>query len=73
MSRRGKNMRVEWTVDTVLGPNVTDNATLIALAKMANDAYVLPEESSWYKLGDGWNVVRPPYMFLHVNPGMIHS
>jgi len=59
MSRRGKNMRVEWKEDRVLGPNVTDLATLTVLAKMANDAYVPPEDSSWYGLGDGWNVSHP--------------
>ncbi|KAI9679061.1 MAG: putative lipase atg15 [Trizodia sp. TS-e1964] len=45
-----------WSVDEVFGPNVTDKETILNLAKMAANAYEIGEtNSSWEKIGDGFN------------------
>ncbi|TYJ59186.1 hypothetical protein B9479_000175 [Cryptococcus floricola] len=44
----------EWIEDEVTVPDVSDRQTLIALAKMASNAYVLPGGDGWYPV-EGWN------------------
>lgn len=61
--RYGQNMRVDWDVEEVNGPDVTDKETLLTLAKMTFDAYIDPSDSSWYDLGGQWNVVR---IYTHI-------
>lgn len=40
-----------WTVDEVIGPNVTDKETVLSFARMAADAYVdEPGETDWKKV-----------------------
>ncbi|PPJ55640.1 hypothetical protein CBER1_09535 [Cercospora berteroae] len=41
-----------WTIAALLGPNITDKPTVIALAKMAYDAYVPdPSDKEWKPIG----------------------
>lgn len=47
-----------WEEDEVLGPDIERRETLLLLAKMANNAYLNPNDTLWYDLGDGWNAVR---------------
>ncbi|PIA99591.1 putative lipase ATG15-1 [Cercospora beticola] len=43
-----------WTIAALLGPNTTDKSTVIALAKMAYDAYVPdPSSKEWKSIGPG--------------------
>ncbi|KAI9848366.1 MAG: putative lipase atg15, partial [Thelocarpon superellum] len=45
-----------WTVDEVLGPNITDKETVLNLAKMALDAYEMePGKGGWEDVGQGYN------------------
>lgn len=53
----GQSESLDWEEDKVLAPDVEDRETLLALAKMANNAYVVPDEGSWYDLGINWTVV----------------
>jgi lipase ATG15 len=46
-----------WKVKKVPGPDVESRETLLHLAKMSNNAYVLPEDGGWYDLGDDWEPV----------------
>jgi lipase ATG15 len=58
-SRRwGQTMWVGWDEEEIDGPDITDNKTLLLLAKMTSDAYISPGDSGWYDLGEKWNVVR---------------
>lgn len=58
LSRRGKNMRVDWIEESVNAPDVTERRVLLELAKMTNNAYhSLPGSSGWYDLGGEWNSV----------------
>jgi lipase ATG15 len=50
-------MLVDWNEEEVEGPDITDNGTLLLLAKMTSDAYVPPGNSRWYDLGEKWNIV----------------
>lgn len=56
--QRGQSTLLDWDEEEIEAPDVTDNETLLLLAKMTNDAYVSPGDSEWYELGDKWNVVR---------------
>lgn len=57
-SRRwGQSMWVDWDEDMIEGPDVTDNETILLLAKMTSDAYISPGDRGWYELGGKWNVV----------------
>lgn len=49
-----------WAAAAVPGPDTASRATLLELAKMANNAYVWPGDEGWYELGRGWNAVRAP-------------
>ncbi|KIW08459.1 uncharacterized protein PV09_01362 [Verruconis gallopava] len=45
-----------WTVDEIWGPNVTDKETILSLARIAADAYVLDDsDSEWQEVGGGFN------------------
>lgn len=48
----------EWEDTTVMAPDVRDRETLLALAKMASNAYVTPEGGEWWGLED-WNHTVP--------------
>ena len=41
----------EWDDVEVLAPDITDRQTLLTLAKMTSNAYVLPGGDDWYPLG----------------------
>jgi lipase ATG15 len=41
----------EWDDVEVPGPDVTDRQTILTLAKMASDAYILPGGDDWYPVG----------------------
>ena len=46
----------DWTMDEVNGPNMTDQETVLNLATMAADAYVLePYTGEWENLTQGFN------------------
>ena len=49
---------MKWDEDDVPAPDVEDRETLLALAKMTNNAYVEPSDKAWYNLGSNWSVVR---------------
>ncbi|EIW66796.1 hypothetical protein TREMEDRAFT_45618 [Tremella mesenterica DSM 1558] len=49
----------EWDDVEVMGPDVRDRQTLMTLAKMASNAYVLPDGGEWYPLGEQWNASTP--------------
>jgi lipase ATG15 len=38
-------------------PDVEARESLLHLAKMSNNAYVLPDDDAWYDLGDDWDPV----------------
>lgn len=48
---------IDWDKIEVDGPDVNDRETLLVLAKMTNNAYLLPDEEGWYPLGEYWNDV----------------
>ncbi|KAF7312603.1 hypothetical protein MIND_00274400 [Mycena indigotica] len=48
-----------WDEEKAAAPDVEDRETLLELAKMANNAYVDPEDGAWYKLGENWTVSYP--------------
>ncbi|KXN91643.1 Putative lipase ATG15 [Leucoagaricus sp. SymC.cos] len=57
---------LNWNEDVVVGPDVESRETLLLLAKMTNNAYLVPGETGWYELGDEWPVSypfgwQPPY------------
>ncbi|KAF8602716.1 alpha/beta-hydrolase [Ceratobasidium sp. AG-I] len=43
-----------WDEDDVEGPAVDKRETILALAKMTNNAYLSPGETGWYDLGGNW-------------------
>ncbi|KAL7409403.1 Alpha/Beta hydrolase protein [Mrakia frigida] len=47
-----------WEGVDVEAPDVEDRATLLSLAKMTSDAYILPDETGWYPI-DGYNATVP--------------
>lgn len=45
-----------WTLDEIPGPDVTDKATVLNLARMAKDAYMqVPDTGDWDDVGLGFN------------------
>lgn len=45
-----------WTLDKVVGPNITDKETVLNLAKMTSDAYILePQTGQWKDVQGGFN------------------
>ena len=46
----------DWTIDELLGPNVTDRETVLSFARMASNAYILePNTGEWEDVGGGFN------------------
>lgn len=60
--RLGQSESLSWEQDEVAGPDVETRETLLTLAKMANNAYLQPDESGWYDLEGNWTSVR--FLFL---------
>ncbi|KAG1865399.1 Alpha/Beta hydrolase protein [Suillus subluteus] len=56
--RYDQSEQVLWDTTDVLGPNVEERETLLALAKMTANAYTSPTASDWYTQ-DGWNKTTP--------------
>ncbi|KAF8842632.1 alpha/beta-hydrolase [Paxillus ammoniavirescens] len=56
--QQGQNDGNLWEGVEVLGPDVTDRETLLALAKMSNNAYYAGKEAGWYDI-DGFNTSIP--------------
>jgi lipase ATG15 len=48
----------DWEDVEIDAPDVRDRQTLITLAKMASNAYVLPDGGEWWPVGD-WNATVP--------------
>ncbi|ORY27443.1 Alpha/Beta hydrolase protein [Naematelia encephala] len=48
----------DWEDVEVEAPDMTDRQTLITIAKMTSNAYVLPESAEWWPVG-GWNATMP--------------
>lgn len=46
-----------WDEDDVEGPATNKRETVLALAKMTNNAYLSPGETGWYDLGGNWTAV----------------
>jgi lipase ATG15 len=45
-----------WTIDDVPGPNITDKETVLSIARMAADAYVIDhDDGEWQDVGNGFN------------------
>lgn len=49
---------VEWEAMDVAGPDIEDRNTLVQLARMAGNAYRLPDMKNWYDVDPNWNTVR---------------
>lgn len=47
----------EWEDYPTPGPDLTSRETVLALARMTNNAYFSPGDKGWYDLGDKWGVV----------------
>lgn len=46
----------QWTIDELPGPNVSDKQTVLNLAKMAANAYIMePETERWVDVSGPWN------------------
>ncbi|TEB33345.1 alpha/beta-hydrolase [Coprinellus micaceus] len=58
-ARFGQNVRLNWEEEEIIGPDVEKRETLLLLAKMANDAYVEPNDPAWYELPGEWNITYP--------------
>ena len=56
-ARRRSVRHDEWEEVEIPGPDVESRETLLQLAKMCNNAYVLPEDDAWYDLGEDWDHV----------------
>jgi lipase ATG15 len=46
-----------WDEGDVPGPAIDKRETVLALAKMTNNAYLKPDEAGWYDLGGNWTAV----------------
>jgi len=56
----GKSIGLEdWDEEDIPGPDVTSRESLLELAKMTNNAYVLPDDPAWYELPEKWNNSSP--------------
>ncbi|KZV89783.1 alpha/beta-hydrolase [Exidia glandulosa HHB12029] len=55
--RRAQN--IPWETPEVEAPDPNSRSTLLTLAKMTNNAYLQPNETGWYELGDDWTVGYP--------------
>ncbi|KAG1725386.1 alpha/beta-hydrolase [Suillus lakei] len=57
--RHAQSANLPWYQAEILGPNVEKRETLLELAKMTNNAYVTPDDSQWYELGENWSTHYP--------------
>ena len=55
----GEDEDLPWEVHEVTGPDIEHRATLLHLAKMSNNAYILPDDDAWYDLDEEWDAVSP--------------
>lgn len=60
--RRGElveegEVEVDWDRWDVPGPDTSKRDTLQVLAKMTWNAYIQPDDGTWYDLGDEWGTV----------------
>ncbi|KAG8764243.1 putative lipase atg15 [Ceratobasidium sp. 423] len=55
-----------WKEDDVEGPAIDKRETVLALAKMTNNAYLSPGESGWYDLGGNWTTANADGFRGHV-------
>lgn len=56
--RFGQSQSLSWSETEVPAPDHESRETLLALAKMANNAYVMqPGDPYWYDLGTNWTSV----------------
>jgi lipase ATG15 len=45
-----------WVVDEIPGPDITNRETVLSMARMAANAYVLDDQGEgWYDIGNGFN------------------
>lgn len=58
----GKPVRMaadDWTVDGIIGPNVSDKDTVLTFARMASNAYILePDTGEWEDVKGGFNYTQ---------------
>ncbi|KAI0091008.1 alpha/beta-hydrolase [Irpex rosettiformis] len=54
-----ENVAIDWEEDEIVAPDAEKRETLLALAKMTNNAYLEPGEAGWYELEKQWNVSYP--------------
>lgn len=54
---------VEWDELVIPAPDIHDKDTLGQLARMAANAYALPDRNNWYELDPSWTTVRVTYLF----------
>lgn len=52
---------LEWEKHEAEGPATEKRETLLALAKMTNNAYFSEGKSGWYELGANWTNVSSPF------------
>ncbi|KAG1866228.1 alpha/beta-hydrolase [Suillus subluteus] len=57
--RHAQSANLPWHETEILGPNVEKRETLLELAKMTNNAYIAPDDSQWYELGENWSTRHP--------------
>jgi lipase ATG15 len=53
---------VIWDEWDVPGPNTKDRETLTTLAKMTWNAYLTPDDGTWYDLGEDWGQVSIDFL-----------
>ena len=54
----GQSTILGWDEEELVGPDVESRETLLVLAKMTSNAYLLPDDKGWYPLGGNWTTVR---------------
>ena len=62
--RFGQSERLDWEEEESVGPDVESRETLLELAKMTNNAYVVPDDPAWYDSGE-WNIVRSHKFYFY--------
>ena len=56
--RFGQSQRLSWSESEIPAPDHESRETLLQLAKMANNAYVMqPGDPYWYDLEGNWSIV----------------
>lgn len=59
--RQREQVEIPWDEWEIPGPNTSSRDTLSVLAKMTWNAYLLPDDTTWYDLGDHWSRVGLSY------------